>query len=420
MPSSAVTPVPARRPRARRPRGQRGAFLVTAALSLLFLLGFMGLAVDFGRLFVTKSELQTALDSCALAAAQELDGKSDALNRARQAGLTAANLHQVHFQNQGAGLVAADIEFSDRLTTGYAANPTGAVRYVRCKRTVSGLAPLLLQAFDAFGADGFSQPQRVGGLAVATLAPTQTNCLIPVGVCQRPGGYQAGEWIQGVTNDQEDMEAAGQFRWLNLGETGGTRGIKDLLAGNGQCGLPGLDTRVSKSGKSNGAVEGWNSRFGLYVGEYNAAAHSPDTTGYAWYVDGDTVSDSMKGRYSASNGYAFHQNLNSAYQGNNKTHTERLNARGGNNPSTKAVHEAGTRNRRVITVAEINCDGAPIQIQGFACMFMLHPMEKAANGRKTKMWLEYIGDATAASGNPCVTYGLPGGGNGPRSPALVQ
>ena len=48
--------------------------MVTVAFALLFLLGFMGVALDFGHLFVVKTELQTASDSCALAAAQELDG----------------------------------------------------------------------------------------------------------------------------------------------------------------------------------------------------------------------------------------------------------------------------------------------------------------------------------------------------------
>jgi len=43
--------------------------MVTVAFALLFLLGFMGIALDFGHLFVVKTELQTASDSCALAAA---------------------------------------------------------------------------------------------------------------------------------------------------------------------------------------------------------------------------------------------------------------------------------------------------------------------------------------------------------------
>lgn len=47
---------------------QDGAVIVTVALVLLFLLGFMAIALDFGHLFVVKTELQTAMDSCALAA----------------------------------------------------------------------------------------------------------------------------------------------------------------------------------------------------------------------------------------------------------------------------------------------------------------------------------------------------------------
>ena len=51
-------------------RKQDGAVIVTVALALLLLLGFMGLALDFGHLFVVRTELQTAMDACALAAAQ--------------------------------------------------------------------------------------------------------------------------------------------------------------------------------------------------------------------------------------------------------------------------------------------------------------------------------------------------------------
>src|SRR5215203_1663357 len=94
-------------------RHQTGAVIITVAFALLFLLGFMGIALDFGHLFVVKTELQTATDSCALAAAQELDGASDALTRATSAGITAGNLNRVNFQGGTAGVVAADITFSD-------------------------------------------------------------------------------------------------------------------------------------------------------------------------------------------------------------------------------------------------------------------------------------------------------------------
>src|SRR5690349_16374050 len=90
---------------------QRGATIITMALMLLFLLGFMGFALDFGRLFIVKTELQTALDSCALSAAQELDLQANAINRARSAGITAANLNRVNLQSanwDGKGQVTGD------------------------------------------------------------------------------------------------------------------------------------------------------------------------------------------------------------------------------------------------------------------------------------------------------------------------
>lgn len=407
------------------PSNQLGVFLPTTALALLFLLGFMGLALDFGRLFVAKTELQTAMDSCALAAARELNGQPLALERARQAGRVAGNLNRVHFQSQAAALEDGDIVFSDTLTGPYSAAPVGTARYVRCQRSLGGLAPLLLQAMDAFASTDVGGVQSVAASAVATLMPAQTDCLMPIGVCSKPGGFTRGEWISGITNSNDDMDVSGQFRWLDFlteGGTDGAREIKDLLAGPGQCGLPGTDTRVTKSGKTNGAVDAWNTRFGLYKGSYSAGTHLPDTTGYAWYVSGNSVPAQMLGRYGdPAAGYGFHKARNSPYQGDNQSDNRGLHAQSGNRTPTSAeVHRAGNEDSRVISVAVINCDGAPIAIQGYACMFMLHPMAKAANGKTSKMWLEYIADATATTGNPCVTAGLPGSGGGQRVPGLVQ
>jgi uncharacterized membrane protein len=78
---------------------QKGAVILTVAFALLFLMGFMAIALDFGHMFVVKDELQTSMDACALSAAQELDGAGDALTRATNAGITAGNLNHVDFQS---------------------------------------------------------------------------------------------------------------------------------------------------------------------------------------------------------------------------------------------------------------------------------------------------------------------------------
>ena len=110
---------------------------------MLFLLGFMAIALDFGHLFVVKTELQTATDSCALAAVQELDGASDALIRASNAGMTAGNLNKANFQGAAAAIVATDITFSDSLIGAYSHTfaPIASAKYAKCAHTKSGMAP---------------------------------------------------------------------------------------------------------------------------------------------------------------------------------------------------------------------------------------------------------------------------------------
>ncbi|NMM79515.1 hypothetical protein B2J86_00975 [Acidovorax sp. SRB_14] len=414
---------------------QKGAVIVTVALSLLFLLGFMGIALDFGRLFIVKTELQTAMDSCALAAAQELDGAPDALpnggsvGRAASAGMTAGNLNKVHFQGASAGIIATDIAFSDSLTGSYSHNftPTDKAKYVKCTHIKSGFAPWLLQAMGAFSGNAdYGKTQSVGALAVATKVPSQTNCLIPVGVCQyspsNPLGFTRGEWVKGVTNDNEEVEVGGQFRWVDFtGNGGGTREIKDLLSGNGQCGLPGKTTKVNdigKSGKSNGAVEAWNTRFGIYKGSYSSANSTPDLTGYSWYESSDTVPSSMLGRYDdvSNKGFQYHRANNDPYEGDNKNpDTKNLKTQGSS--SSIATHKLGA-NRRIITAPIIDC--ATMNVKAFGCFLMLHPLEKNASGKKSKMWIEFISDASAGKNNPCATAGSPGGSDGVRVPSLVQ
>jgi hypothetical protein len=61
---------------------QRGAFLVLAAIMMAVLIGIAALAIDVGRVYSLRSEMQSAVDAAALAAAAELDTGSNARDRA--------------------------------------------------------------------------------------------------------------------------------------------------------------------------------------------------------------------------------------------------------------------------------------------------------------------------------------------------
>ena len=69
-------------PRPSTHSGRRGYVLVATSISVVFLLGAAGLAVDIGRMFITKNEAQAYVDSASLNAAKKLDGTT--------AGITAA------------------------------------------------------------------------------------------------------------------------------------------------------------------------------------------------------------------------------------------------------------------------------------------------------------------------------------------
>lgn len=146
---------------------QHGAIIVAVALVMLFLLGLMGVALNFGHLFIVKSDLQTAMNNCALAAAKELDGQSTALARAASAGQTAGN-------------TSAEITFKD---AAYVATTVPAhAAYAQCQPTQSGIGMWLLQSMKAFSGNtvDYKNNHSITALAVAVRVNVQSTCPTPV------------------------------------------------------------------------------------------------------------------------------------------------------------------------------------------------------------------------------------------------
>ena len=75
---------------------QQGMVIVMLVLVIVILLGIAALALDLGRLYVLKSEMQNAADAAALAAAAELNAKDDAIERATAAAKELV-IHDSHF-----------------------------------------------------------------------------------------------------------------------------------------------------------------------------------------------------------------------------------------------------------------------------------------------------------------------------------
>jgi hypothetical protein len=64
--------------------GEKGQSIIILALAVVVLLGFVGIAIDVGRLYGTRIQLSRAVDAAALAGVLELPELDDADSRARQ------------------------------------------------------------------------------------------------------------------------------------------------------------------------------------------------------------------------------------------------------------------------------------------------------------------------------------------------
>lgn len=420
---------------------QKGAVIVTVALALLFLLGFMGIALDFGHLFVVKTELQTAVDSCALAAAQELDGGSDALARATSAGKTAGNLNKVNFQGAAAGFADDDITFSDSLIGSYnhAFTPVANAKYAKCNKAKAGMAPWLLQAMGAFaGNDSFKANQGVMALAVATRASGQSTCPVPIGLMPKSSstppnyGFQVGEW---VTVFSKDFNSSGNMGWYDLTASGtnSASNLENQLAEPGLCGInvgKNLGSQVMGAKTSLDAV--WNYRFGIYKnGDPGPSINHPDTSGYAYTstnwknavpqnayagspaAGSDTTAANFKTKRSAfasfdDTGTNLKAGSQIVFGNQNAMNSYKTLA----TPGSAGQHQQFGYNRRIVVVPVINPSAT---VQDFVCMLMLQPMP----GPNVDVQMEFLGNA-GSTNSPCASAGLAGGTNGPLVPVLVQ
>lgn len=406
--------------------------MIMVAISGAVLIGFLGIVVDLGHLFVRRTELQSATDACALAASAELKTDAQAIDRAVSAGLTAGNRNNVGFQAASANLTGADILFSDRLSDnstsfpfGYvssgAANPATA-RYAMCARTQTGIATWFMQVLEGFIGVA-AQPKSVGAWATATLSPSQLNCAIPLGLCKLPTapasnpfqGLVVGQWV----TSKLTASATGSFDWIDFTPPGGgANELAELLKGRGQCDLPSAGTPVGEQGNKIALGKAWNTRFGLYKGGETATTASPDYTGFAY------TPTSWPTKFNAFGDFQSARAGHVPYQGNAASG---INMNGGYSNSSTATLQASGADRRLVTAPVVDCEAwaasSPTQqvpVLAYACVLMLHPLS-GDNGPSAgeEVWLEFRGTSNDPS-SPCSTSGLAGGTAGPLVPVLVH
>lgn len=196
------------RPVSRRNR-RSGYMLVATSLSLFFLMGVAGLAIDIGRMYITKAEAQAFADSAALTAATKLDGTSNGITNAT----TAATNDSDKWRFDTTKFTSVSVSFSTSSTGSFVSSPANASGYNFVQVYVSADLPMyLIRVFSGptakvaasaiagqssvtslnSGVFPFTPYSRAASVCV-TDGKGHTTCSTPeVGSGSDPFGYTAG------------------------------------------------------------------------------------------------------------------------------------------------------------------------------------------------------------------------------------
>lgn len=406
-------------------RRQRGAVAIMFGLTLVVLIGFAGLAIDLGRFFVIKTELQNGMDACALSAASQLRpglNNPNALIRAVAYGRVfttggAAIQNKANFQSVAINIQPDQITFSQTLGGTYQSIAGGAnyntAAFVKCTYPLTNLPIYFMKVLNPL-----LTTQTVTAMAAATLAPSSSVCAIPVAVCKAAGtteatdfGLAIGQWLT-VPSGPGSPYGTGNFGWIDFTPPGGGASeLADLLVGPGQCQMD-IGQKIGQPGSISSLDVAWNSRFGLYkngAGNPQIPTAPPDVTGYSY--DTTTWPPAANAYYGTSPGAYNYENASA----NNRPY--QLTPPNPYNKSTQAQHALGSYRREtvapVVDCTAWNTGGADPVVEGWACVLMLNPLLGGVNPS-----LEFLGLSTKA-GTPCATNGEPGT-FGPLVPQLVQ
>lgn len=433
----------------------RGSVAIVVGLAIVVMIAFLGIVIDLGRLYTNKTELSNAADACALAAATELTGDQNSLTYAVNAASTVTSRNYNDFQDHGVTFAASMVSFSQTLQGNYlpASSVTAAnvpnMHYAQCTFQQTGIFPWFMQVM-GFGA------QTVAAHAVATLAPAQKICSIPIALvldqtasgqpfapqCTNPvspyyntsnfqqptgapsgQGYCIGQWYGGA-RASAGGGFNGAYNWVSF-NTGSTTNqtMEDWLA-NGYCQATPGQPMTGQNGMVQAFADYYNSRFGIYKNGTGLTPQNvpPDFTGFA-YVSGTTWIPSFNAFSGAASGvtptpdnYKTNRDNHLPYQSSDPDNV----VKGGSSfvdPLTTGTYAGIYEKKRLIYIPVIPTwsGGNNTTLMDFACALLLEPM----GGPGSSTYIEFQGLASAGT-TPCFAQGTTGGNSGPKVPTLVR
>jgi hypothetical protein len=397
---------------------QSGFVLIFLALAIAVLLGFTGLAIDASRHMAIHAELQTAADSCALSAVNELNAAPDSLLRATEVGKYVGGYkNKKNFQSEIVEIQGSDIKFSSTLEGVYedanSANYTTAA-FVECKTFAPNIINIFLKFLNIENSD-------LSAAARATTIPSQSLCTLPIAAFAKNNsdavnfGYSKGDIIN-LSKTSSDV-TGGFFTWADTSGTLGTTSLSPYvqkITQYGQCDVNAVSRCIDiKTGAIASLEDAWNSRFGLYKngsGSLQPQSAIPDISGYGYRLPGNSAVNAPPTGGALMDYLVNRVNTRASFQST---------IPGYNIPANIHINY-GASTRRLSSIAVLStsnsCGGTKRTLIGWACVFMLAPKSSSQDAQ-----VEYEGNASSQN-SACRAFGTPGGesSNGPLVAVLIQ
>lgn len=225
-------------------RSQRGYSLVVFTVSLVTMLGMLGLAVDLGRAYILRNELQSFVDAAALAASSEMDGSQTGIQRANSMALAGPmGSTKPNAYNFGTEPVSNATATYARSFTGtydsYATARSGATNnYTFIRVTASATLPLFFMpavkdaplslTLSATATAGQRGSSTVSNGGLVPFAPDAHNQSDTTHFGWTPGGQYTLKWGNGSSTT-----CTGDAGFTPPGNPPSEHGFVDIGQGNG-------------------------------------------------------------------------------------------------------------------------------------------------------------------------------------------
>ena len=244
-------------------RRDRGFALITMAFCIFVLLGFTGLAVDIGHLYIVKNEVQAFADAAALAAAQELDSTTTGTSAARTDATNTTN--RFNFGTTTVPTVLVDFSLPDATGANnytWVSNPNPASGYTMVRVRAAATVPLYFMPAVSAPTTSTVWASAVAGQIKVTsfkqgvfpfspfaqtfnLAKTASNSL-----CGTPVTNGCVDSMTGLTVGQQYT-----LRWPSNPNPSNGNGNTNMCPGDNAAGQTMVDIANAAGGSERGFIE---------------------------------------------------------------------------------------------------------------------------------------------------------------------